>query len=727
MSTTVTTHAIGASLDRLDGALKVRGAATYAYEWPLDNPAYLFPLQAEIAVGRISGVDASAAEAEPGVLAVLTHENAPRLASTRDAELAILQSDAVGFRGQFAGAVIAETVEVARHAASLVRVDYQARAHDVELRSDRDDLYAPDHINPSFDTDSIHGDVDAALASAAVTLDATYTTPMEHHNPLEPSATIAISANEGLTIYCATQGVHVIRETVASLFGLDPLQVRVISPHVGGGFGSKWATHPDVVLAAMAARMVPGRPVKLALTRQQMFTAVGFRTPTIQRIRLGADSDGRLAALAPDVVEQTAKIKEFAEQTAVCSRVMYAAPHRRTTHRLAALDMAVPSTVRAPGEAPGMFALESAMDELALACDMDPIELRIRNEPEVDPESGLPFSSRSLVACLREGARRFGWEQRDPAPQARKEAGWLVGTGVAASTYPVYRAAGNAATIRLGSDGRYAVLIGAADIGTGTWTALTQIGADALNVAVADIDLQIGDSALPTAAVAGGSAGITSWGSAIFEAARLFRARLESEHGGTVPAEGFEVTAEMPGNPYAVPPFAPAVGAPPSGERFSMHAFGAQFAEVRVHADTGEVRVPRLLGVFDAGRIINAKTARSQLLGGMTWGLSMALHEHSVVDPRFGHVVNQDFAGYHISANADVGSVEVHWLDEADPYTNPMGSKGIGELGIVGTAAAIANAVHHATGIRVRDLPITLDKLLSSLEMPANSLMRSPA
>jgi xanthine dehydrogenase YagR molybdenum-binding subunit len=345
-----------------------------------------------------------------------------------------------------------------------------------------------------------------------------------------------------------------------------------------------------------------------------------------------------------------------------------------------------------------MFALESAMDELAVACGLDPVELRIRNESDADPESGLPFSSRNLVACLREGARRFGWARRDPTPRARQEAGWLVGTGVAASTYPVYRLPGNAATIRVGPDGRYSVLIGAADIGTGTWTALTQIAADALEVPIDDVDLRIGDTALPVASIAGGSSGITSWGSAIVEAAHQLRERLESDHAGMVPAEGLEVTAEMPDNPDT--------------RRFAMQAFGAQFAEARVHEDSGEVRVPRLLGVFAAGRIINPKTASSQLLGGMTMGLSMALHEHSVVDPRFGHVVNHDFAEYHIAANADVGSVEVDWLDEEDPHVNPMGSKGIGELGIVGTAAAIANAVFHATGIRVRDLPITLDKLL---------------
>jgi len=447
----------------------------------------------------------------------------------------------------------------------------------------------------------------------------------------------------------------------------------------------------------MAAQIVE-RPVKFTLTRQQMFSLVGYRPASIQRIQLGADKDGHLVALAHDVVEQSAKVKEYAEQVAVCSRLMYAAPNRRTTHRLAALDVPVPTIMRAPGEAQGMFALESAMDEMALACGLDPIEFRIRNEPEVHPESGQPFSSRNLVACLRQGARRFEWERRDPTPRARRQRGWLVGTGVAASTYPSPRLPGSWATVRVGPDQRYTVLIAAADIGTGTWTTLTQIAADALGVTVEDVTLQIGDTSFPRASVAGFSSGINSWGASIFEAAGRLRALLESEHSGTLPPKGLEVTAEMPDNPNA--------------KRYSMHSFGAQFADVRVHEDTGEVRVPRLLGVFDAGRIINPKTARSQLIGGMTQGLSMALYEHGVLDPRFGHVVNHDFAEYHIATNADVGSIEADWVDEDDPYVNPMGSKGLGEVGIVGTAAAIANAVHHATGIRVRDLPITLDRLL---------------
>lgn len=699
---------VGLPLDRLDGPLKVQGLARYAFEHPVTRPAYLYPLLSTIAVGRIARVDGAAALSIPGVLAMLTHENAPKLATT-DPEVAVLQSPDVAFRGQFIGAVIAETSEIARHAAGLVRFDYEQRAHDVTLRAERDDLTKPKHaanfgnaegdLQDGSPADSTLGDVEEALASAATRLDATYSLPMHHQNPLEPHTTIARWNGDDLTVYCSSQGVHLARFLVASALGLEPARVRVSSPFVGGGFGSKVYGQTTVVLAALAAQLVPGRPVKFALTRQQMFSLVGYRPASIQRVQLGADASGRLVAIAHDAIQQTARAKPYAEQIGACTRTMYAAPNRRTTHRLAVLDLPAPTIMRGPGEASGMFALESAMDEMAIARGIDPIEFRIRNEPAAHPESGLPFSSRRLLACLREGVRRFGWESRDPAPRARNLAGWLVGTGVAAATYPSPRLPGNAARIRVAPDGRHTVQIGAADIGTGALTALTQIAAEALGVGLKDVEVQLGDTRLPLASSAGFSSGTTSWGSAIFEAARQLRATLEADHGGIVPAAGLEVIGTMPDNPYAT--------------RYAMFSFGAQFAEVHVHADSGEVRVPRMLGVFDVGRVINAKTARSQLLGGMTQGLSMALHEQSVIDPAFGHVINHDFAGYHIAANADVGEVDVHWLDERDPYVNPMGSKGLGEVCIVGVAAAIANAVYHATGIRVRDLPITLDTLLS--------------
>jgi xanthine dehydrogenase YagR molybdenum-binding subunit len=689
-------RAMGRDLVRRDGVAKVRGTATYAYETPVERPAYAHPVQATIARGRVTAVDTSAAETLDGVLAVLTPSTAERLASTDDAELAVLQSDQVAFRGQLVGVVVAETSELARQAADAVRVTYAEQPHDSVLSPDRDDLYKPDKVNPAFETDTAEGDVAAAMATAHATVEQTYTTAMYHNNPLEPHATTALwepDADVPLTLWDSTQGVHPARAAVAEVFGLEEEQLRVVCPYVGGGFGSKGTPHANVVLAAMAARAVPGRPVKLALTRQQMFFLAGYRTPTIQRMQLAADRTGRLQAIAIDVVEQTSRIKEFAEQTGVPTRMMYAAPNRRTTHRLAALDVPVPSWMRAPGECPGMFGPEVALDELAESLGIDPVELRVRNDPEVDPETGKPWSSRHLVECLRRGAELFGWADRPPA--RHREGEWLVGTGVASSVYPTMRMADSTAVVRF-EDGRYVVEIGAADLGTGTWTTLPQIAADALDAPVEDVAVRIGDTRYPTASVAGGSSGLNTWGSAVVQAARAFRDKF-----GRTPADGDEAEGR--------------VDQAAKDTDHAAYAFGAQFVEVRVHADTGELRVPRLLGVFAAGRIVNPRTARSQFLGGMTMGLSMALYENSVWDPRAGQVANHDLAEYHIAVNADVGDLQAHWLDEHDPYVNAMGSKGIGEIGITGTAAAVVNAVHRATGVRVRHLPVTLDKLLPGL------------
>jgi xanthine dehydrogenase YagR molybdenum-binding subunit len=702
MATTVTTPApgtLGAELTRIEGREKVMGRAVYAYEHDVEGAVYAWIVQATIARGAVRAVDGSEARRRPGVLAVLSHENAPKLGDPAERELAVLQSPRVHYRGQIVAIAVAETPEAAREAADLVRIDYAPEGHDVALTADHPKLYTPETVNPNFPSETAEGDVDAALAQAAVVVDETYTTPAEHNNPMEPHATLAVWSGGDLTLYDSTQGAPRARDIIADAFGIESEHVRVISPHVGGGFGSKGIPRPTAIAAALAARHVD-RPVKLTATRQQMFSLTGYRTPTIQRLRLGADAGGRLLAIDHVAIEQTSTLKEFAEQTAVPTRMLYAAASRRTGHRLAALDVPTPSWMRAPGETPGVYALECAMDELAHACGLDPIELRVRNEPETDPETGLPFSSRGLLQCLREGAERFGWDARDPTPGARRDGPWLVGTGVASSTYPARRAP-SSAFARANADGTFVVGIGAADIGTGARTVLTQVAADALEVPVDRVRVDIGDSALPFAMLAGGSMGTTSWGSAIVKAITALREQIDGRN-GKVPDEGLEAEADTGDDIRAQ-------------ESFARHAFGAQFCEVRVNADTGEVRVARMLGVFACGRILNPLTSRSQFLGGMTQGISMALHEESVLDLEFGDYLNHDFAQYHVPVFADIEDMEATWIDEDDPHLNPMGAKGIGEIGIVGTAAAVANAVFHATGVRIRDLPIRLDRVLERL------------
>ncbi|MGN6379111.1 MAG: xanthine dehydrogenase family protein molybdopterin-binding subunit [Gaiellales bacterium] len=694
------TPAVGTAMQRVEAREKVTGEARYAYEYPARGVAYAVPVQSPVARGTLRAVDSSEAMAVPGVLAVVWHETAPSL-EIPDGELAVLQSDRIAYRGQIVAAVVADSLEQAQRAQQLVRLEAVEEPHDVELRSDHPRLYTPDHVNPSFPTDTHEGDVDAALAQAPLVIDATYSTPAEHNNPMEPHASMAVWESGDLVVYDSNQGAEPVRQTLAEAFGLDPSRVRVVSPHVGGGFGSKGTPRPHVVLAAMLARMV-GRPVKIAVTRQQMFALVGYRTPTIQRVRLAAGNDGRLTAISHDVVEQTSTVTEFAEQTAICTRMMYASPTRRTRHRLVALDVPTPSWMRAPGECPGMYALESAMDELAVTCGLDPIELRIRNEPEVDPESGHPFSSRGLVQCLRRGAERFGWAHRAAAPRAHRDGPWLVGSGVAASTYPTRRRPSEA-TARAQPDGSFVIRLSAADIGTGARTVLTQIAADALDVDVERVRMEIGDTAYPPAPLAGGSMGTTSWGSAVVQACAALRARIADDYAGRVPDDGVEEHADTTADIETDAPMA-------------RHAFGAQFAEVAVNTVTGEVRVPRFLGVFAAGRIINPTTARSQLIGGMTMGISMALHEESVMDTRFGDYLNHDLASYHVPVCADIRDIEAEWIDEVDGHLNPMGAKGIGEIGIVGSAAAVANAVFHATGVRIRDLPIRPDRMIVALD-----------
>lgn len=685
---------MGTGAERVDGSEKVTGRAAYAVEHDgeLDQaPLHGWLVTSTTARGQVVGVEARAALDQPGVVAVLDHTNAPQLVDTEDRELAVLQDSRIGFRGQIVAMVLAESLEAAREGARLVHIDQEEQAASVTL--DSAETYHPDPASVGSATDTDDGDVEAAWASAPVRIDHTYSTPHEHNNAMEPHATTALWRNGTLTMWDSTQGVHSVATTLAPMLGVEKEQLRVRAPYVGGGFGSKGLPHGPEMAAALAAVWADGRPVKLAVTRQQMFALTGYRTQTDSHIRLGADTDGRIIALEHAVTVQTAAIKEFVEHAGVPARMMYAAANRRTSHRVASLDVPVPSWMRAPGEMPGMYALEVAMDDLAVATGIDPVELRVRNEPEVDPDTGNPYSNRRLVDCLNRGAALFGWAERPTRSRDALDGDWWVGTGVASSTYPANFMPGNAARIAALDAGRYAVSIGAVDIGTGARTVLLQIAADALGVETADVDLAIGDTSLPFATVAGGSSGTGSWGTAIAQAAQQFRA----DH-GPAPARGAETTSTTESYPDT--------------ENLAMHSFGAVFAEARVHRWTGEVRVPRMLGVYSVGRVINPTTARSQFLGGLVMGLSAALFEESVRDSRFGHFATQDLATYHVASHADIGDLRVEWLDDVDERATPMGSRGIGEIGIVGTSAAVVNAAYHATGVRVRDLPATPEKFL---------------
>jgi xanthine dehydrogenase YagR molybdenum-binding subunit len=699
-ATTVHTPAVGTAHTRVEGRDKVTGAARYAGEVPFADLAHGWLVLSTVARGRIRALDTEAALAMPGVLAVLEHRNAPRLTTDYtgllgmrpDPTCAVFQHDRVPHLGWPVALVVAETSEQAREAAETLVVDYEQEPHDVGFGAGHPDAYAADGHIPAV---TEKGDLDAELAAAAVVVDAEYTTPEEHHHPMEPHAATARWDGGRLEVTDSNQGATWVVGELANLFSLDPAAVRVRSEHVGGGFGSKGVRAHQV--AAVMAATVLQRPVRVVLTRRQMFSLAGYRSPTVQHVRLGADTGGHLRALAHHSLSQTATGYEFVETSAGVARVMYDADAHHTANRVVRLDVPSPTFMRAPGEAPGSFALEAALDELAEKCGIDPIELRLRNEPDRGPVSGLPFAGRNLAACFREGARRFGWAGRDPRPGLRREGRLLLGTGMAAASFPA-GAMPSTATATAHPDGTFTVRISAADIGTGARTALTLVAADALRTSPERVHVRIGDSDFGPAMIAGGSMGTRSWAWAIRVAAAELRERLALGTG--IPPEGITVRSDT----------TEAIGALAAAER---HSYGAQFAEVSVDPGTGEVRVRRMLGVFAAGRIINPLTARNQLRGGMIWGISMALHEEAVRDRVSGGHVGADLAGYHVATHADVPRIEADWIEDSDP-DDPVGIKGIGEIGIVGAAAAVANAVWHATGVRHRSLPIRPDRILAA-------------
>ncbi|MFI8131113.1 xanthine dehydrogenase family protein molybdopterin-binding subunit [Streptomyces diastaticus] len=692
--------AVGTAHTRVEGRDKVTGAARYAGEIPFAGLAHGWLVLSTITRGRVREVRTAPVLRMPGVLAVLHHGNAPRLRTDYvgllgvppDPAACVFQDDRVPFAGWPVALVVAEAPEQAREAAEALAVTYEQEPHDTALVAGHPGAYAPQGHMPA---ETAKGDLEAELAASAVVVAEEYTTPEEQHSMMEPHAATALWDGGRLEVVDSNQGAGWVRDELATLFSLDPSAVRVRSEHIGGGFGSK-GLRAHQVCAVMATTALH-RPVRVVLTRRQLFSLAGYRSPTTQRVRLGAGPDGRLRALEHRSLNQTSRVYEFVEPSVGVARVMYDAAAHRTANHVVRLDVPSPTWMRAPGEAPGSFAIEAALDELAERAGVDPIELRVRNEPQAGPVSGLPFSSRNLVACFREGARRFGWADRDPRPGLRRDGRWLLGTGTAAASFGA-GAAPSTALVTAEADGTFTVRITAADIGTGARTALTLIAADALRTTPERVRVRIGDSDFGQAMIAGGSMGTRSWAWAVTAAAAELLERLALGTG--IPPEGVTVRSDT----------TEALAALAQKER---HSFGAQFAEVAVDTATGEVRVRRMLGIFAAGRIVNPLTARNQLVGGMTWGISMALHEEAVRDHRTGAHYAPDLAGYHVATHADVPDIEADWVDDHDP-DDPVGIKGIGEVGIVGAAAAVANAVWHATGVRHRDLPIRPDRIITA-------------
>jgi xanthine dehydrogenase YagR molybdenum-binding subunit len=721
---------IGKPMDRVDGRLKVMGQAVYAHEVPEGNTAACgFIVEATIAKGTVAQIDATAAERAPGVLLVMTHKNAPKQgawgpldAQDRYARASPqLGNNRVEHYGQAVAFVVAQSFEQARSAARLLKIRYDAQVGDYELAQNLAKSETPaDQFGQK--TDSVIGDFEGAFAVSSVKVDARFTTPFEVHAQMEPHATVAGWKDGRVTIHCSSQLLKSAQNAVANTLQISPTKVRIVSRYIGGGFGGKLPIYGDVMLSAMAARQL-NRPVKTALTRQQMFHFTTHRSNTLQRVRLGANADGRLNAIAHETWSHSARFDNFFENASMQTRTLYAAPHRSTTHRSVKLDLPISDATRAPGESVGMLALEQAMDELAEKLDIDPIELRVRNEPTVDPELGMPFSSRQLVACMRDGATRFGWSARQAKPGAKTDGRWWVGMGMAAATRGNLLMPSSCLVV-LDRQGVLTVRMAMTDIGTGSYTVFTQIAAEMLGLPVDKVRMELGDSDWPATPGSGGSWGAASAGSGLFDACMGLRAKLARRLDVPIAEARFEGGRVVAGaRADSLGALAGPMGLEATGDikpgamakKFSQQAYGAHFAEVGVNMDSGEIRLRRMVGVFAAGRILNDKLAKSQAVGAMIWGVGAALHEDAIVDPRFGYFVNHDLAEHHVPSHADIPAVEAHFLPEVDDKTNPLKIKGVGELGICGAGAAVANAVYNACGVRIREYPLTLDKVLAGL------------
>jgi xanthine dehydrogenase YagR molybdenum-binding subunit len=739
----MTTNVIGKPLPRVDGRAKVTGSARYAADFNQQDQVYAVIVHATVGLGRITGIDSAAVSSMPGVLAVISHLNAPRLAYESHKgpidpavgeRLHVLQDDRVRFYGQPVAVVVADTLDEAERAAAALRVTYAADRPVVDPSDPKAQAIVPEAGHG--DADKSRGDADGALASAPVKVDATYDMARENHNPMEPHATVAAWNGDRLTIWSKSQFVVNEQAEIAAIFGIPAENVLVICPFIGGAFGTSLRTWPHVTLAPLAARPV-NRPVKLVLTRKQMFFTTGHRPRTVQRVALGATPDGKLTSLIHEGTGETSRYEQYVEALTSNSGFMYSCPNVRTRYRLLPLDTGTPTWMRGPGEASGVFALECAVDELSYALGIDPIELRRRNEPAIDEGENKPFSSRSLMKCYDLGAERFGWSRREPHPRSMRDGRLLIGMGIATASYPVFFIPASA-QVRLLADGAAEVEVAASDMGPGTYTSMTQVAAEMLGLPVEQVHFSLGRSDFPPAPPHGGSMTMASVGSAIRAAciavqeevakraiadqrSPVFGAPLDGVewHEGRLRRRG----DPSPGQPcrdivasigQPIEARASSQRDPDVARRYSMHAFGAIFAEVAIDPDVGTISVRRALGAYGAGRIVNPRLAASQGTGGMIGGIGMALMERTVLDPRDGRPVNAHMADYLVPVNLDTPRLEAHFVDEEDPHVNPLGVKGLGEIALVGMAPAIVNAVFHATGKRVRALPIRIEDVLAA-------------
>lgn len=702
---------VAGGLVRPDGRAKLTGAARYSADHATADMVHAVLVTATVPVGRVTDLAVAEARGAPGVVAVLTHREMPRLRPPPVPPLAHsvlpMQDDVVHYDGQPIALVAANTREQAEAAARLVRPIY-SEVHRAAGFGDVEPVI-PAGAYQFATPDAAVGDVDAGLAAAEVVVQESYATADRHHSPMEPSATLAWWDGDQLFVQDSVQGVFAVRLVLAVAFGVPADHVQVSSPFVGGGFGCKGFVHPHQLLAVAAARVL-SRPVKLVLTRAQMFTGCGHQPATRQTVTLGASRDGRLLAVEHHSVNAAAMADDYTEFANAGTRWLYASPALRMTTRIERLDRAQPNPMRAPHEGPGMFAVESAMDELAHRLGMDPVELRLRNEPEVDPVTGEAFSSRPLRACLIEGARRFGWAERPPRPRSMVSGPDLLGWGMAVATMDTFRFP-SSARVRAESDGRVVVEVGTQEIGTGLPGVVSLVASEVLGVPPEAVELRHGDTSLPEAGLTAGSSATMGVGSAVYAAATELREKLTALGGPgqeSLSPAGLLVAAGVP-SLEAEARWDPADSA---STALSMHTYGAVFVEVRVDADLGLVRVNRCVGVYGAGRIVNPLAARSQMIGGITWGLGQALLERSTFEPNLGRFLSKNLAGYLVPGNADVGDLDVSFVDDYDSHASLLGAKGIGELGAVGVSAAVANAVFHATGVRVREVPIGVPHLL---------------